>query len=85
MSVKRCVFTFRSTEVELLLTRDPDTREWLATMNWYLDESPEPKVHPMAPLAATLDEDAAWGCALDWASLKIDEAWLSVIGAHVHV
>ncbi|PXX97184.1 hypothetical protein [Halomonas sp. LBP4] len=85
MSVKRCEFSFRSTEVELLLARDPVTREWLATMSWHLDESPEPKTHPMPPLAATLDEHVAWGCALDWASQQIDDAWLSIIGAHVNV
>lgn len=85
MSVKRCVFSFRSTEVELLLTRDPVTREWLATLNWHLDESSDPKTHPMPPLATTLDEHEAWCSALDWASQNIDDAWLSITGAHVEL
>lgn len=54
-------------------------------MNWHLDESPDPKSHPMPPLAATLEEHVAWDFALDWASQKIDEAWLSITDAHVDV
>ncbi|PMR72728.1 hypothetical protein [Billgrantia endophytica] len=65
--MKRRTYNLYETDIELVLTRDPITLQWLAVACWHLPGATEPIMRPMPPLAATAVEEEAWTDASQWA------------------
>nr|WP_276208047.1 hypothetical protein [Halomonas socia] len=40
--MRHCTFILCGTEVELFMTRDPASHEWLAITRWHSEEFPQP-------------------------------------------
>lgn len=76
--MRRCTFTLCQTEVELVLTRDPGTQQWLAVTRWHLEDSPGPVSYPMQPQAPSISESEAWEAAKQWASQRLGQDWLRI-------
>ncbi|MBD3896586.1 hypothetical protein IEI94_12065 [Halomonas sp. ML-15] len=73
--MKRCTFMLCSHQVELVMTRDPETQDWLAMTRWHLDEHPAPIVKSMPSPPTENTEDEAWEAAQVWAGETLASDW----------
>lgn len=78
MQMKRATFDYQASPAELALTKDPESREWLAVISIHFEERTSPAVLSMAPLDSHLSEAEAWETATQWATEMLPRWWLDL-------